>query len=120
MQMVLFHTHIGTHFSRSRVCNPNVEAQGYFNNHYKSLYIYTCIHLEMSAAPDTIGVILLGENHGADLGKAISESLDEFFKSPQNQQYNKIGCFREDFQTQVVELRLQLQGQPIKIKMPVP
>ena len=70
----------------------------------------------MSAAPDTIGVILLGENHGADLGKAISESLNEFFINPQNQQYKKIGCFREDFQTQVVELRLQLQGQPINIK----
>lgn len=36
----------------------------------------------MSAAkdsPDTNGVILLGEIHGDDLGKAISEALDEFF-----------------------------------------
>lgn len=41
----------------------------------------------MSAAagkysPDTNtnGVILLGENHDEDLGKAISEALDEFLK----------------------------------------
>ena len=86
-------------------------------------YIYVFIYLEMSAdagkdSPDTNGVILLGENHGDDLGKAISEALDEFFKSQQNQQYNKIGCFREDVQPQVVELRLQtLRGQ--LTKMPV-
>jgi hypothetical protein len=47
-------------------------------------YIYVFIYLEMSAdagkdSPDTNGVILLGENHGDDLGKAISEALDEFF-----------------------------------------
>lgn len=73
----------------------------------------------MSAAagkysPDTNtnGVILLGENHDEDLGKAISEALDEFFKSPQNEQYNKIGCFHEDVQHQIVDLRLQtLRGQ---------
>jgi hypothetical protein len=32
----------------------------------------------MSAADDA-AVILLGEIHGDDLGKAISEALDEFF-----------------------------------------